>query len=172
MGRIRSKVFAPGMLVAMGVGAGAAYLLDPTMGRTRRSELADRVRALLRRSVRKAEDRTERTIKRAEDRAHGIAHEVARDEADLVPENDQTLIDKVRSEVVGGERWRPYTINVDAADGEVALRGQLDRPDQIRDLVDEVSRVPGVRKVENFLHLPGTPPPNVAEARRAGNRST
>lgn len=169
MARTATRLMTPGAMAAA-AGAAAAYLLDPTMGRTRRAELSDRTRALLRRSSRKTAERARKTAERAQDRAHGLAHEAARAEADLVPENDQTLIDKIRSEVLGAQRWQPYTINVDAAGGEVALRGQLDRPDQIRDLTDAVGKVGGVKAVSNYLHLPGTEPPNVSDARQAGMR--
>ena len=39
------------------------------------------------------------------------------------------------------------------------LRGQVDRPELIHDLEEAVRKVPGVRGVENLLHLPGTPAP-------------
>jgi hypothetical protein len=42
------------------------------------------------------------------------------------------------------------------------LRGQLGRPDEIRRLVNDTAQVDGVREVRNYLHLPGTPPPNMA----------
>lgn len=169
MARTPARLVTPGAFAAA-AGAAAAYLLDPRMGRTRRAQLADRTRGMLRRGARKTSDRARKQAERAQDRARGLAREVARDEADLVPDNDQTLIDKIRSEILGAERWRPFTINVDAADGEVALRGQLDRPDQIRDLTDAVGKVPGVKAVRSYLHLPGTEPPNVADARKAGMR--
>ncbi|HET6615179.1 MAG TPA: hypothetical protein VFH62_04760, partial [Dehalococcoidia bacterium] len=44
----------------------------------------------------------------------------------------------------------------------VTLRGQLEHPDAIRRLVNETAHVDGVREVRNYLHLPGTPPPNMA----------
>jgi mycoredoxin len=98
------------------------------------------------------------------DRAVGAAHQLARTEADEWPENDAVLVDKIRSEVLGGPEWSPYTINVDAARGVVALRGQVDRPEQVDELEERVRNVPGVREVHSYLHLPGNEPPNVEEA--------
>ena len=39
----------------------------------------------------------------------------------------------------------------------IVLRGQLERPEQTNAVEAAVRRVPGVRDVENLLHLPGTP---------------
>lgn len=164
------RVATPTGLASAAAGAAAAYLLDPAAGRGRRARLADRARGLPRRGARRTEALARKKVERARDRATGLAHELARDEEDLVPENEPTLVDKIRSEILGQERWQPHTINVDAAAGDVALRGQLDRPDQIEELVRRVREVPGVESVANYLHLPGTPPPNVEEARRAGSR--
>jgi osmotically-inducible protein OsmY len=68
---------------------------------------------------------------------------------------------QVRSEVLGHEQFAGYTVNMDVADGVVTLRGQLDRPEDIRELTKAVSKVAGVQEVRNYLHLPGTPPPNL-----------
>jgi hypothetical protein len=54
-------------------------------------------------------------------------------------------------------------INVEAYDGCVTLRGQLEHPGDIRRLVEATRRVEGVREVRSYLHLPGTLPPNKAE---------
>lgn len=127
----------PTLLAGMG-GALLAYLLDPGAGARRRHRLAGR--------------------------SKGIVHELRPDQQ---PENAQTLVDKVRSEVLGAEQWRNYIVNVGAADGVVMLNGQLDRPEQVERLVHEVRQVTGVRDVENALHLPGTLPPNKRSAMTA-----
>jgi osmotically-inducible protein OsmY len=48
-------------------------------------------------------------------------------------------------------------INLNVEDGVVVLRGQLERPEQIRHLEASVRKVPGVKGVKNLLHLPGAP---------------
>jgi osmotically-inducible protein OsmY len=153
----------------VGLGAIIQYLRDPQLGRTRRARLKDQAAARARRPLRKAEDQYRKKSKLARDRATGLAHEATTSAAERVPEVDRALVDKVRSDVFGGERWRPYTINVDAVDGVVTLRGQLDRRDQIEAAEIAAGRVPGVRRVESFLHLPGEQPRNVEAARQASS---
>lgn len=148
-------------LLGVAAGAAAQYFLDPVQGRRRRMQTKDQVLA----RVRRIEDRTRKTSRRVQDRAVGLAHEAVRTEDDLWPENDQVLIDKVRSDILGAEEWRPYAINVDTARGVVTLRGQVDRPDQINALEGAVLKVAGVIEVENLLHLPNTPPRNIRTAR-------
>ena len=51
-------------------------------------------------------------------------------------------------------------IIVDAVNGVVTLRGEADRPERIGELQRKAGAIPGVARVENLLHLPGTPAPN------------
>jgi osmotically-inducible protein OsmY len=48
---------------------------------------------------------------------------------------------------------------VNAQHGIVQLRGEVDSPELIDDLVQKVRSIQGVREVENLLHLAGTPAP-------------
>ena len=141
------------------LGATAAYFLDPERGRTRRIRTRDQAMAAARRSVERTQRAADKKTTYARDRAVGLKHEMTTSPAP--PENDRELVDRVRSTVLGDERFRRYTINVDAHDGVVVLRGQLDHPEEIRTLKDAVAKVPGVRDVENLTHLPNTPPPNL-----------
>ena len=77
--------------------------------------------------------------------------------------NDQTLLAKVRSEVLGGARWADQHVLVDACDAVITLRGVVDDPDSIADLCDAVAAVDGVRAVETHLHRPGTRAPNLPD---------
>lgn len=81
--------------------------------------------------------------------------------------NDPALANKVRSEVLGGARFKSATINVDAVDGVVTLRGVLPTPEDIRALRDAVAAVDGVTEVHSYLHLPKTPAPNTQPVRAA-----
>jgi osmotically-inducible protein OsmY len=50
-------------------------------------------------------------------------------------------------------------INVNAENGVIVLRGEVEEPDLIRDLEQKTRKVQGVQEVENLLHTPGTPAP-------------
>lgn len=144
-------------------GAGAAvlaYLFDPQAGTGRRQRLMGRAAGRLRKTGRRMRRRGEYVVGTAVGKAHGLRPE-------RPPENDQTLVAKVRSEVLGREEWRHHVVNVGAADGVVMLNGQLDHPEEIERLQADVLRVTGVRGVENALHLPGTLPPNKREVMTA-----
>jgi osmotically-inducible protein OsmY len=71
-----------------------------------------------------------------------------------------TLAQKVRSEALGRAMFRGCSISVDTCDGVVHLRGELPSTELAELLEHAVAQVPGVRKVESFLHLPGQVPPN------------
>ncbi|MDQ3764461.1 MAG: BON domain-containing protein [Actinomycetota bacterium] len=146
--------------LAGAIGALAQYFLDPVRGRTRRARARDQACAAATRPVKRLQRRAEQKGSYLRDRARGAVHEMTT--APTPHADDRALTAKVRSEVLGDPRYADYTVNVDTVEGVVSLRGQLRRPDEIRDLVAAVAQVPGVRDVENFLHLPGTTAPNVA----------
>jgi osmotically-inducible protein OsmY len=54
---------------------------------------------------------------------------------------------------------RKGEISINAEDGVVFLRGAMARQDDIRRLESAARAIPGVREVENLLHLAGTPAP-------------
>lgn len=152
------------MLTGLAAGAIAQYFLDPVQGRTRRVKTKDQALAALRRPMRKAQQRASAYSEYARNRGRGLAHELTH--RDKAPEDDRTLVDKVRSEVLGREEWRGLQINVDSVAGVVSLRGQVEHEDQTDALEMAVLKVPGVRAVESFLHLPGVSPPNKASSLR------
>jgi hypothetical protein len=169
--RIKAGALATGgVCIGALMGGVAQYFLDPERGRTRRKQFADQALAATTRPVKQLR----RTISRKQEylrgRARGTLHEVTA--SPEPPADDVALADRVRSEVLGDARYRAYTINLDAVDGVVSLRGQVRQPDEIKELVAAVEKVPGVRRVENFLHLPNTAAPNVADLQRPGERST
>jgi osmotically-inducible protein OsmY len=57
-------------------------------------------------------------------------------------------------------------VNADALDGVVTLRGEVPDNGRIHALTEAVSAVPGVDAVHSYVHLPGTPALNKAEAIR------
>ena len=73
--------------------------------------------------------------------------------------DDQTLVDRVESEIFRDRKEVKGKVNINAEEGLVVLRGQLDSQELIDDLVNAVREVDGVRNVENLLHTPGTEAP-------------
>jgi osmotically-inducible protein OsmY len=141
-------------------GAAAEFFLDPHGGRRRRHVARDKVRALLRRGSRQAA----RKARYAEGVAEGVAHRAfeaagqAKPDGQSPPDlNDATLARKVESEIFRDREAPKGHVDVNAENGVVYLRGQVEDPDQMRALVEAASQVDGVTAVENLLHLPGGP---------------
>ncbi|HYM14158.1 MAG TPA: BON domain-containing protein [Dehalococcoidia bacterium] len=159
----------PVVALAIGLGAGALsmYYLDTQSGRRRRALVHDRLahaRSVLTRKVPRTVERRGRFITGV---AKGLTHEaagVAGLNGHHQPADDETLVARVRSEVLREREIKAGEINIDAYEGCVTLRGQLEREDDIASLVDAARRVDGVREVRSYLHLPGTLPPNKAES--------
>lgn len=154
-------------------GAVGQYLFDPLSGRRRRVQAKQQTLARVRRPAKQAEDRLQKKSTLLRDRTTGLIHETRKRRDAEAPEDDATLVNKIRSEVLGSEAWQSYTINVEANSGTVTLRGQMDSAAAIERLENDVSQVPGTFRVVNLLHLPGEPAPNIEEALRAsaGHRS-
>jgi osmotically-inducible protein OsmY len=74
--------------------------------------------------------------------------------------DDVTLASKVESEVFRSARVPKGGINLNAVDGVVYLRGEVDSAELIDALVNTVRRVQGVKEVKSLLHLPGEPAPS------------
>jgi hypothetical protein len=143
--------------VAGAAGAGLAYAFDPARGRRRRAELKDRGRAALRRQMRAVERQASYGKGRAEGTMHRLRHPKPH-----VPEDDLTLADKIRSEVLGKVDGPHLTIDVN--ERVVTLRGQVADDQTVQDVEREVRGTPGVADVVNLLHPPGTPAPNKVDA--------
>jgi hypothetical protein len=144
----------------LGLGAALGMLLalflDPRNGKRRRRQLLDRTRGLLRRGLR----RGERLGRGVAAEAYGVKQKAThlREQPKEQP-NDATLVAKVRSEVFRGAGMPKGQVDVNAENGVVILRGQVDRPELIEELERKVRKVQGVHDVENLLHVPGTEAP-------------
>ena len=155
-------------LAAGVLGAAAAYFFDPQMGRTRRARARDRLMAMFRRTGR----RVGRKGRWLAGKAYGLRMKATHPVEQAKDLDDTTLAHKVESEVLrGSDKGR---ISVNAENGIVVLRGEVDTADQMNAIAESVMAVPGVTGVENLLHLPGEPAPNKARAREAsgGARKT
>jgi len=159
--RMRKKLTRLSLFGA--VGGAVVYFLDPRSGQDRRARAKAKFQAKLGGSGDQpgwaqpaADDHGQAG---GEQKADGFTPTTAESSGEP-PADDKTLVDKIKSEILGRTDYVDQEVVIDAADGVVALRGQLERPEQIDDLAAAVAAVPGVTRVENYLHLPGTPAPN------------
>jgi osmotically-inducible protein OsmY len=136
-------------------GAAGAYFLDPQNGKRRRHVAFDRVKALLRRGAAESE----RRARYAAGVAKGAAYEAAGagDGAESLPDPD--LANKVRTEIFRDVDAPKGDVSVNAENGTIYLRGEVDSPEQIERLGEQARGVQGVGGVVNLLHLPGEPAP-------------
>lgn len=142
--------------IGAALGALAALFLDPTYGRRRRKLFVDRAGGLVRQALR----RGERAARGVGAEAYGLKQKATHLRQEPKPQpNDATLVAKVESEVFRDPSLPHGRVNVNAENGIVVLRGQLDSAELIDELVAKVRRVQGVQGVENLLHLPGTEAP-------------
>lgn len=93
------------------------------------------------------------------------------EEAGQFSVDDDTLTQRVESEIYRDQTLPKGPVTIHARDGVVTLRGALERQEQMRALEDAVRQVPGVRDVENLLHLPDTAAPNKRSALEASENA-
>ncbi len=141
-------------LLALGAAIGAllSYFFDPQQGRGRRKQAVDRTAAFARK-------RAVRAGRGVAAEAYGVAKKVQHVREEPKEFDDATLANKVRSEALRRAEISAEGVSVNVQDGVVQLRGEVERPELIEELVDRVRKVQGVRDVENLLHLPGTEAP-------------
>ena len=119
----------------MAFGALLTYFFDPQNGRARRSRALERIPS----------------FRRAAQESFGVDETLQPDDA--------TLALKVETEIFRDSDIPKGRINVDAENGKVVLRGEVEQPELITDLEKRTKKVQGVQEVENLLHVPGTPAP-------------
>jgi osmotically-inducible protein OsmY len=135
------------------IGLGLAFFFDPANGRRRRKLTADRAAGFFRRSGRRAA-RAGRGVSAG---AGAVKQKATHLREERKPQpDDVTLARKVETEIFRDADVPKGRINVNAEEGIVFLRGEVDRPEMIEDLERAARNVQGVRGVENLLHLPGT----------------
>ncbi len=144
------------LLLAGGVGYLLGFFFDPESGKRRRNVTRDRALAFFRRSARRSQAVPQALYAARQKVAH------RREEPKPQPD-DVTLARKVETEIFRDPDIPKGQINVDAVDGIVYLRGEVGRPEQVRDLETRTRNVEGVRDVQNLLHTPETPPPTAPE---------
>ena len=141
-------------LLLMVVGAAAEYFLDPQQGARRRNIARDRGLALVRRGGREAARKADYVAGQAK----GVAHA-----AMPTPErtyDDVTLARKVESELFRASDAPKGSVDVNAVEGVIELRGEVPRQEDVEELGRRAAAIDGVRGVANLLHPPGTPAPS------------
>jgi osmotically-inducible protein OsmY len=142
-------------LLATGAAIGAAltWFFDPQNGALRRNTARDRLLAVFRKSGKKA-GRAGRAVA---SEAYGLKQKATHLKEEEKPRpDDTTLAHKVESEIFRDADAPKGAVNVNAEDGVVYLRGQVDDESMIKTLEKAARKVQGVRAVENLLHVPGT----------------
>jgi osmotically-inducible protein OsmY len=119
------------LLGLVAVGAALTYFFHPSEGARRRAYAKNRLVGL----ANQAKVSTERT------RAHP---------------DDATLAHKVETELFRDPDVPKGKININAENGKVVLRGEVDQPELIADLEERTRNIHGVHTVENLLHTPAS----------------
>jgi BON domain len=131
--------------LAATTGAAAMYYLDPTTGRRRRALVRDRAVGVSHDAGHYALAQGRRAadhLKGAAARGRSLLHRSP-------PTSDGKLHDRVRAQL-GRVVTHPRAVEVDVEQGCVCLRGHV-LANEIGALLDEVSSVPGVERVEHQL---------------------
>jgi osmotically-inducible protein OsmY len=140
----------------LGLGALIAYFFDPDSGRRRRALARDRISSLFHSTSKKAESVGSAASAKASATKQKATH--LKEEEKPQPD-DVTLARKVETEIFRDADIPKGRINVNAENGKVVLRGEVDQPELIKDLEKRTKKVQGVQEVENLLHVQGTPAP-------------
>ena len=150
--RSRSKV--PFYIAAAAGGAAFMYFADQQNGRRRRHVTRDRALSLARQGTRRgrklvhhASSDAKGYVERAKHARGGAAEEL----------DDATLVDKVESIVFRDRDVPKGRININAENGVVFLRGEVDSPELVSALEERVAKVRGVRGVKNLLNASASP---------------
>jgi osmotically-inducible protein OsmY len=150
--RFFTRLFA----VPAAVGAALMYFFDPEQGKRRRSMARDRTAGFFRQSGRRAE-RAGRGVAAG---AQGLKEKATHLKEEEKPQpDDVTLARKVETEIFRPADAPKGQVSVNVEQGVVFLRGEVERPEIIKDLEARARKVQGVRDVENLLHVPETPAP-------------
>jgi len=152
---MRTRNQVPFYLSAAMGGAALAYFLDPQSGRRRRHQTRDQLLSLARQGTKRARKLVHHASADAAGTARRAAHALRT--AEDVELDDATLVDKVESIVFRKHDVPKGQININAENGVVFLRGQVEDPGLVETLETRVRKVRGVKDVENLLHTSEPP---------------
>jgi hypothetical protein len=147
--------------MAFCAGMAFAYYVDPELGHARRLRARERIGAVLRHLSRS----TGRDLRYAAGLAEGVVSKIFPPEP--APVDDNTLVDRVRSEIFEHPGLPKGDLNFEAVKGVVTVHGEATDLAEMDAIENAIRKVPGVAGVRSLLHLPGTPAPNKAAALRA-----
>ena len=142
-----------------GIGAAAAFFLDNQSGNRRRKLVTDKAARFTREGAGTVQGAAQAAGAQAKGMAAKAQHTATG--GDSAPDDDNTLKNKVQSEIFRDADAPKGTVDVTVANGIVELRGQVDDPSQAEALELKTRMVSGVKDVRNMLHLPGETPPNI-----------
>ena len=136
------------------VGALVQYLYDPERGRSRRARLSDQARARLR----DMREEAGRKARFQQGRMKGMFYETkgtlsekmgstAQEDPSSASADDDLILQRIRSEVIGPAREEGNTIDLRVNDGVVVLKGSAGDTDG--PLAERIRQVAGVREVIN-----------------------
>lgn len=151
---MRTRNQVPFYLSAAMGGAALAYFLDPQSGRRRRHQGRDQLLSLARQGTKRARKLVHHATSDAAGQARRAAHALRKPEE--VELDDTTLVDKVESIVFRKQDVPKGQININAENGVVFLRGQVEDPELVEALEARVRKVRGVKDVQNLLHTAET----------------
>jgi osmotically-inducible protein OsmY len=130
------------------LGAALTYFFDPDNGKRRRKVAIDRLAGLSRRHGK-------RLARGAASQAQVVTQKATHLKEEPKPQpDDVTLARKVETEIFRDADVPKGKINVNAENGKIVLRGEVDSPELIDDLVSKARKVQGVQDVESLLHTP------------------
>ena len=142
------------VLFLAAIGGALYYFFGREGGAKRRDTAREKATELFDRRKSAAQEAGD-TVSAEADRMQEKAQDAAEKAIDV---DDQTLKQKVETEVLGGDAPKGQ-VDVNVANGVVTLRGELEQSGLIEDLEQRVRKVQGVRGVENLLQASGTQPP-------------
>ena len=126
------------------------HIFDPQLGRRRRNMLRERGMARSRRAWRAMSGMWRKSTADAYGMSHKIVHLVPRT-TEVV--DDETLLQRVESQLFRDRHIPKGNLNISAEHGTLILRGEVHAADEITRIEDRVRHVPGVRNVQNLLHV-------------------
>jgi osmotically-inducible protein OsmY len=150
---MRSRSNVPFFIAAAAGGAAFMYFADSQSGRRRRHVTRDRAISLARHGTR----RGRKLVHHVSSDAKGYFERAKHGRGGAEELDDATLVDKVESIVFRDRDVPKGRININAENGVVFLRGEVDSPELVTALEERVAKVRGVRGVKNLLNASASP---------------